>query len=927
MKKSAVLVCFALLLVLAVSFVSANLLSWNIDTTDGVQQTDNDDLADSGLSKTISCSENQVPIGLIVRGDNFYPQGSLNDASDGVTLVCAPYSIQSGRLVIDRENEKIRVNEDINAVTGGLFRPECDSYEVMIGLTYKDGYEEKCKCFGFGIFKETFRGCGDGVFQRYCDCLFGTGSYCLYYKDWVDSYIPICAKIDFVTGEVDYENQRVWGVVDEEQTHADLSDNIREHAHENEDILPSVLCSEGYIPFKIKTADISGGDASDGAQVYCGKLNKEYVEAICKIEPETKNINVNEMTQFLITCYDDEGNLIDCPPVSSIEDRRDLFEIDTNILSYVSSENGNSVPLNCTLNVTGRATGSSQINVTFPSEYNFANCSAKVYVGTSFDENLVVYLPLNGSTTEDRRFDEQKIFNDWSGKGNDGICYYPGTEDFCPVFAEGHTGISEGAVKFDGANDYINITGLGKFWPLKASVMAWVKYNPAENTGNRIIYAKSNDFDNVDGLELFVYEKYVLCGYGAGSSIKEKIAFELSEADTKSWNHVACVSDDESVKLYINGKLERSGVKNSELYYNFTNKETPGLGGKASYYFTGLIEDFRFYNKALTADDIKNLIGEIITPAELCGEGETLCIKPDQTTFCDDSCTGIKCNNNDVCEVKEGCQCADCHGYKDSCAENLVCSFKTDTCEQCPKDTEFDEEKEICVPDSDVAVEILSPEDFQKFEINKVIDFNASIESLKKDINLSWSFADGNVTIISNCLTTGNCNITHSYKNSGAYVVRAKAFEQGGVEEGSDYVNVLVYKEGINVFAIISNPPAGSDISTEASKVDIYFNANKSYVANCTKIQSECTASASAEKGSSCYGVGSLYCYEFNQSKIGETYELKFDWVFDALKPQYKRELSGIWSENYSYAVEFNRSFFSLGRHTADLTVTYGYYA
>ena len=52
---------------------------------------------------------------------------------------------------------------------------------------------------------------------------------------------------------------------------------------------------------------------------------------------------------------------------------------------------------------------------------------------------------------------------------------------------------------------------------------------------------------------------------------------------------------------------------------------------------------------------------------------------------------------------------------------------------------------------------------------------------------------------------------------------------------------------------------------------------------------------------------------------------MRLDWIFDKGK-EYEFNLTGIWSQDYKKVVEFNRSFFFNGNHTAELTVTYGYY-
>jgi hypothetical protein len=165
--------------------------------------------------------------------------------------------------------------------------------------------------------------------------------------------------------------------------------------------------------------------------------------------------------------------------------------------------------------------------------------------------------------------------------------------------------------------------------------------------------------------------------------------------------------------------------------------------------------------------------------------------------------------------------------------------------------------------------------------------------------------------------------MTHSYDSSGSYIIRAVGVEKAGqMNKSSDSVGILVYKEGLNVFAIISNPSRDSTIE---GRGNVYFNASGSFVANCTTNETECGSAASLED-SECYDVSGLYCYDLDKAKIGDSYDLKMDWSFDVNHPIFAFNTTGIWSENYTDVVEFNKSFFSAGVHTADLTITYGYY-
>lgn len=170
------------------------------------------------------------------------------------------------------------------------------------------------------------------------------------------------------------------------------------------------------------------------------------------------------------------------------------------------------------------------------------------------------------------------------------------------------------------------------------------------------------------------------------------------------------------------------------------------------------------------------------------------------------------------------------------------------------------------------------------------INFNAILSDEDDDLNAIWDFGDGNITTITNCLSGNNCNITHKYSTSGAKIITLTAKETDRGQEAKDYTRILIYSEGINVYAIISSPlPLENIINTRIIK----FNGSNSYVSNCTL--GSCPVS-------SCENIQGLYCYNLNKALIGIEYDLVFNWSFsDGV------ERLGSWNKSYDDYVAFNR--------------------
>ncbi|MEA3329733.1 MAG: dockerin type I domain-containing protein [Nanoarchaeota archaeon] len=329
--------------------------------------------------------------------------------------------------------------------------------------------------------------------------------------------------------------------------------------------------------------------------------------------------------------------------------------------------------------------------------------------------------------------------------------------------------------------------------------------------------------------------------------------------------------------------------------------------------------------------------GEIDTCAEglLCSLEDTGCCKIISDGECNPYCKTIDpdcrgpvdavCGNN-ICEVGEECDCSDCHGEQDGCLGSQVCSFVTKACADCPTGTSFDSTTKTCKPKT-FFIEIIHPDSDldlsnKRFAISEKIGFNQTSKNSAKDISIEWSFGDGADAVeVENCQTTGNCNTTHSFSKRGHYVISATAKEQGGINYRTNYTDILVYGTGLNVFAIISEPSPWEIIN---GGKEVEFNANKSFVANCSATSVECDSSSD-----DCYsitgGTSALYCYDLNKSEIGKSYDLLFEWTFKK-GANFELNLSGTWGSNYLSAVEFNKSFPVRGNYTAELKVIYGSY-
>lgn len=85
----------------------------------------------------------------------------------------------------------------------------------------------------------------------------------------------------------------------------------------------------------------------------------------------------------------------------------------------------------------------------------------------------------------------------------------------------------------------------------------------------------------------------------ANDGFKSTIPFQINQ-----WSMISIVYDGSTLKHYVDGKLNASKAISMNLNLTNTNDLIIGNMGCFGYYFNGLIDDFRVYNRALTDAEV-----------------------------------------------------------------------------------------------------------------------------------------------------------------------------------------------------------------------------------------------------------------------------------------------------------------------------------
>lgn len=199
---------------------------------------------------------------------------------------------------------------------------------------------------------------------------------------------------------------------------------------------------------------------------------------------------------------------------------------------------------------------------------------------------MITHWPLTGNT------------NDYSGLLNNGISYNVTYDSYGKIGTAG---------SFNGTNAYVKVTNNPTEGLSALTIAGWIKPT-AGGSNYRCALHKGAD-SSVGGTEFWF-------GISAGGFITATIGARLglgwaagettTTAVMDTWYHVAASWDGSTVRVYINGNLQKSYSLNNTL-----SLATPIRMGSSSdgvdYLYSGLINDVRIYDRGLSEYEIKEI--------------------------------------------------------------------------------------------------------------------------------------------------------------------------------------------------------------------------------------------------------------------------------------------------------------------------------
>ena len=189
--------------------------------------------------------------------------------------------------------------------------------------------------------------------------------------------------------------------------------------------------------------------------------------------------------------------------------------------------------------------------------------------------------------------------------------------------------IGNGALQFDGINDYVNVPDSNSLDLSNRFTFAlWLKPSQLLNgsSGRKDMFQKFLSY-------------WLILNYPANDG---KLAFVLNSGSpsvksiTSSWNanqwyHIAATYDGVTMKLYINGVLEGS-APSAFLPANNGNPLQIGGNSAQGFWFPGAMDDVRLYGSTLSAAlvaDLYNGLSPLLIPAAVNLPAIAITIEPE----------------------------------------------------------------------------------------------------------------------------------------------------------------------------------------------------------------------------------------------------------------------------------------------------------
>jgi len=225
--------------------------------------------------------------------------------------------------------------------------------------------------------------------------------------------------------------------------------------------------------------------------------------------------------------------------------------------------------------------------------------------------SIVAEWKFDGSTAGGSAANNNDVLDTWGGMNNGTVTVPARTHT--PTVRVGSNCVSGSCLEFNGVDDYIDFAdnssldfGVGNF-----TISGWFKYpSQAGGTTNyAILYGKNLAPSPYAGIDIFADHDGVSGGVGNvlfRVDANNRVASVASNLNSNNWWFGAFIRDGTILKIVVNGIFDNSATVSS---IDVSNSDILRLGANSNsstnQNFTGLMDDIRVYNSAISISQIK----------------------------------------------------------------------------------------------------------------------------------------------------------------------------------------------------------------------------------------------------------------------------------------------------------------------------------
>jgi hypothetical protein len=233
---------------------------------------------------------------------------------------------------------------------------------------------------------------------------------------------------------------------------------------------------------------------------------------------------------------------------------------------------------------------------------NYAGLFSREFTNTVYFDNFLMQTSLEMGLVGYWKLDEGAgtIAYDSSGYDNDGTIYGA-------IWVNGKHGK---ALSFDGEDDYVEVPDSPTLdIENEITIAAWIKINSLPGSYAAHLVGKAYESDDWDGnywIALGPNGEWSFSFAPAGQSAIDH--WSTGTLETNKWYHIAATFNDANdiVKLYVNDTLDSQFVETNSM----VTDDFPLLMAKGGlWYFNGILDEVRIYNRALSEEEIRTLAG------------------------------------------------------------------------------------------------------------------------------------------------------------------------------------------------------------------------------------------------------------------------------------------------------------------------------